>query len=183
MKLIQIWCGETNTDLYKKYERSMDMVREMFLPNYERIIIKDMKGFFSPIIVTDTVRIEYATQEPEMLYADCDIEFKKIPDFETGNGRPYFGHGIKGKINHCLFYVNNNTKFFQKIIDERNDRNLPYVHGWPMKIIRKKKVNVIPKNLYNHHCYTSTEIWRKYESGSDHPWESVGANGRKVEWD
>lgn len=182
MKFIQIWCGPKDA-LYDKYALSMDKMRELFWPNYERVFMTCGKQFSHPIIATDTKRIEIAAQTPDMLYADCDVEFYKVPEFILENRRPFFGSNKTSSVNHSVFYVNGNTNFFKSILNEREQLGMPFTFGWPMKIIRRKPINNIPVELYKHHEYTSTEIWRRYESGADNPWEHLGLYGRTNEWD
>lgn len=154
MKTIQIWCGDTHVDLYKKYERCMDMVRDMMLPNYERIFIK-REGNTHPIITTDKMRIMVAAENPDMLYADCDITFNEKPVFKDGGDVPYFGKA-RGVVNHCLFYVNRNSDFFKNILKEKESRGIEDVFGWPMKIIRTKNVNIIDDKIFNHPQFSTS---------------------------
>lgn len=182
MKVIQIWCGDTG-EIYKKYERCMDSVRDLFTPNYERVFVNDLRGLH-PIITSDTVRMEIASQTPDMFYMDCDVEFHSIPEFECENDLPFFGLSSLGRVNHSVFFVNGNTKYFERIVEDKKTRGIQDVFGWPLKIITDLEApNIIDSNLFVHHEFTSTEVYKKYESGADHPWESVGLHGRENEWD
>lgn len=152
LETVQIWCGDKGAN-FRNYEYCMDQIREMF-PNYERIFIPEVENEH-PIITTDTLRNELACKRPNMLYIDDDIVFNEVPKFDFKDGQPYFGTA-HGKVNHCLFYVNENMKFFKDIFKEKEQRNIQTVFGWPIKIIRTKKVNIIDTELYMHFRFTST---------------------------
>ena len=154
-KVIQIWCGP-RTDIYKKYEVCMDQTKKFFEDNgYEYIrIIKEESEYGNFVIDTDTMRMELATENPQMLYIDCDIVFYKVPIFDK-EGIPYFDKRDEYNFNECLFYVNDCCDFFKSVFAEKERRNIGYVYGWPNKIIRSKKCHVMDKTCYEHYLFTN----------------------------
>lgn len=72
----------------------------------------------------DFVRLEYAKTTPDLFYIDTDVELKYIPEFQD-NGKPYFGM-YWNHINFHVLYVNRNTSFFVKLLDEMQKTHPPF---------------------------------------------------------
>lgn len=179
--VVQIWCGDKSGP-FKNYEYCMDQVREMFPNNYERIFINNVPNEH-PIVTTDTLRNKLACERPNMLYVDDDIIFHKEPVFEKLDGQPYFGTA-HNRVNHCIFYVNDNTNFFKNIFIEKEKRKLETVFGWPVKIIRTKKVNIIDSNIYLHFRFTSTAREAIQNEGyTNNPWPPIGSYEDEDDWE
>ena len=100
------------------------------------------------------IKFYLASLNPDMLYADNDVEFLKAPIFSSN--KSYFGKENQYiSPNPSLFYVNNNCMWFSKLLEESMLRipSVPYKKGWADIVARKyiSYVDIITSDYFIHY--------------------------------
>lgn len=110
---------------------------------------------------SDLVRLEYAKNNPDILYIDADTELLYIPDFMK-NDMPYIGD--RGNVtDFFIFYVNGNTKFFDDLLmtvqEIRKDPPgsifvfMDYFSFFFQIDGGRKRINIFPKDAYKRNWF------------------------------
>ena len=103
------------------------------------------------ICLSDTFRNQWAIEDSELLWADCDVEFfGEMPEFK--GSKPYFAQvDPSGGWCNGVFYANGNTKFFDQLQRLGERRRLTSKYFWTSSImnIREGIAEPFPK-IFNH---------------------------------
>lgn len=150
MKTLQLWFDPEIPDNIKKYMESIIK----YTPNAEHYFIGDKSSSVDGQIVLDyqtelnkayvrlgnrkwwseyntenkfiaeMIRLAWALDNPDLLYADADVEFISEPILLDERKLPYMG--IHNRFQeHFLFYVNNCSDWFQKLINLTVSKKAP----------------------------------------------------------
>ena len=107
------------------------------------------------VVASDTFRNYWAIEDPQLLWADCDVEFNdKIPNF-IGT-KPYFAEVDNGGWCNGIFYANGNSHFFDQLQRLGERRKITNRYFWTSAImnIRGPIVEPFPK-IYSHPFLTT----------------------------
>jgi len=142
--ITQIWCGNNHPE-------PIQGARVLTIPESN-----------TPTISADYARFELAIKEPDLIYADFDIEpfdgfyeyFKSLKP-----GKPHFVK-YANYPECCLFAVNGCCDFFKELLEDKKRRNISDCYSWTFKILRMKKTQVyyIPNEIYNHRHDTYSKL-------------------------
>jgi len=116
----------------------------------------DATGFNDAVVASDTFRNQWAVEDSQLLWADCDVEFSgEMPEFE--GKKPYFAW-LDGRGGWCngIFYANGNAKFFDQLqrLGERRKLTNKYFWGSSIMNTRPGIVEPFPK-IYSHSFLTT----------------------------
>lgn len=148
-ELIQIWCGSNQP-------KAISGAKVIKMPECEM-----------PTIAADYERFQRATMISNMVYADFDIEpqegfFEYFKNLKPGRPHFAFWHSVP---ECCLFAVNGCTEFFELLLREKDEKNIPDCYSWTFKVLKYHidDVYIIPKSIYIHRHNTFKKINPGYE--------------------
>ena len=114
-----------------------------------------------PMYESELLRYQWASEVPDLLYVDCDVKLKYIPEF-TDTTLPYF-HWYESPEMTCfvsgIFYVNNCCQFFKDILAEAKARKFTAHNGWAQALMYDrygvpKKLNRFDQNSFEHYMFS-----------------------------
>lgn len=148
MLVIQIWYG---IEIPEKYIKCINMLKNCaYGAGVAHELIHEKKQYFEPEHALK--RFELASNTNELVYADCDIKFINFKALKSLNRVSFPLY--KAVPDYFIFYTANDSSFFKNVLLEKENRGIKNVYGWPRKILRNKKVNIICENSYEHMRYS-----------------------------
>lgn len=123
----------------------------------DAIIIPDEKGSDSKrrAVLKDLYLMDYLAENTDILYHDADCRiYKKIYKFLEGKN---IACGKTINVFDSFLIYSNNTKFWKKLNAEYIKFNYEMhgpIYGFLSKLLRRKDLIQIPKNMYKHSMKT-----------------------------
>lgn len=166
-KFIQIWFGDLPEQNYDCIQSTIGKLRKsdsyFFYTDNSKLIDKLIENEkviakfiprnndLSPDIQSDLLRVKLASEEPEMVYVDCDVKLKKHFNPKDNNISLAFYNGFPDVF---YFHVNGNTEKFKEILERTNYEYLS--RGYYTQFLDKTS------NLSGHKYPEITEITSDY---------------------
>jgi hypothetical protein len=146
-KIVQYFDG--NRPLY---QQCIDQIKKSIPEGVTHELIKET--FFTARYdndyraVTDVIRLNYLSRDPDMIWLDADTLIKKWIDFEMEKDKVYINSFNEASAIIC----NGQCDFFKGLLDLYNkDEALNYA-GWFHKMLRdnRDKIELIPQGYFVH---------------------------------
>lgn len=122
---------------------------EWLAPNFEAAASPREAAISKDLYVFEMAqRPEYA----DTVFLDWDMEIRQMWDMQPE--QPYFIYEW-GTPRIGMFAVNGCTQWFLDLQADKERRGILDVFGYPNKLLRDKKPEVVPERCYMHHRFTS----------------------------
>jgi len=145
--------GEIPPDIVKMIEATEQYANDMGI-GYE---FRRFPGGDDPVVESDSYRNYWAIDNPQLLWADCDVQFtKKLPDEFVGD-LPYF-YWMPGRGGWCnaIFFANGNTDLFERLQRLGEHKGKTNNYFWTSKLMNRweKCAEQFPA-IYEHQFLTT----------------------------